>query len=94
MPQDCGYEFERTLIWQTVEGDMAGTDEADDNRLIGRMPRPARRSAVGDARGPCGDADRDDGDCDSDGDSDEAPHDQEIDAVTRLMGFLRGTDDA
>lgn len=73
---------------------MAGTDEADDNRLIGRMPRPARRSAVGGARAPRGDADLGAGDSDGDSDGDEAPDDQEIDAVTRLMGFLRGTDDA
>ncbi|HEX6418933.1 MAG TPA: hypothetical protein VFZ77_10570 [Acidimicrobiales bacterium] len=56
---------------------MAGSGDADDSRLAGRTPRPARRAPdeVEDAA------------------EDEAgPDDEEMDAVNRLLGFLRGED--
>ncbi|HEX6568028.1 MAG TPA: hypothetical protein VF015_02655 [Acidimicrobiales bacterium] len=56
---------------------MTGTDESDDSRLAGRTPRAPRRE-LGD------DVTDDDGD---------GPDDHEIEAVNRLMGFLRSTDE-
>ena len=61
---------------------MAGTDESDDSRLTGRMRR-ARRRRVDDTRAVDGDA----------GDGEPGPDDHEIEAVTKLMGFLRDSDD-
>jgi hypothetical protein len=60
---------------------MAETDEADDNRLIGRMPKAPRRDVTDKAR--------DTGDDETGG-----RDDHEIDAVNRLLGFLRGTEEA
>jgi hypothetical protein len=60
---------------------MAESDESDDHRLAGRTPRSSRPTP--DIRTTSG-ADLDDT---GDGDADD-----EIDAVTRLMGFLRSTD--
>jgi hypothetical protein len=54
---------------------MAGTGESDDNRLAGRTPRVPRREP---------------GDEVPEGEPEAAPDDQEIDAVNRLLGFLRG----
>lgn len=58
---------------------MAGSDEPDDHRLAGRTPRPARTDPADDH--PARDADLD-----------EPADDDQLDAVTRLMGFLRSTD--
>ncbi len=55
---------------------MAGSDEVDDNRLAGRTPRSPRREP--NSEPPVL----------ADDDADPAP-DADIDAVTRLMGFLR-----
>jgi hypothetical protein len=54
---------------------MTGTDAADDGRLGGRRPRAPRREEAA---------------ADQDGRGDEAPEDEEIDTVNRIMGFLRG----
>jgi hypothetical protein len=54
---------------------MAGTGESDDNRLAGRTPRVPRRES---------------GDEVPEGEPEAAPDEQEIDAVNRLLGFLRG----
>lgn len=56
---------------------MAGRHEAEDNRLAGRVARTPRPEAI-DAVGPA--------------DDDVTPDDQELEAVTRLLGFLRSTD--
>jgi hypothetical protein len=57
---------------------MPGTEDgADPGRLIGRRPAPP----------PPASADA------ADSDELEADDDAEIEAVTRLMGFLRGGDD-
>jgi hypothetical protein len=61
---------------------MAGSDEVDDNRLAGRTPRSPRREPNPE---PPLLAD-DEIDPASDDDTD-------IEAVTKLMGFLRRTDD-
>jgi len=58
---------------------MAGTDDVDGTRLPGRTPRRRRsgsRNGNGHGRAP---------------DADRVPEaaDDEIDAVNRLMGFLR-----
>ncbi len=58
---------------------MAGTDDIDDNRLAGRTPRSPRHDVVDEAPAVDDDAD--------------GPDDHEIDAVNRLMGFLRGSED-
>jgi hypothetical protein len=58
---------------------MAGTDEADDNRLTGRLPRAPRSGT-------------DSPDADAEPELD-LPDDHEIETVTKLMGFLRSTDD-
>jgi hypothetical protein len=59
----------------------AGSDDADPGRLTGRRSAPPARGAA-DARAPEDlDADR------------EADDDADIEAVTRLMGFLRGDED-
>jgi hypothetical protein len=61
---------------------MAESDEPDDHRLAGRTPRSVRPgppdARPGHASGP---------DHEPDDDADD-----QIDAVTRLMGFLRSTD--
>lgn len=57
---------------------MAGTDDFDDNRLAGRTPRAPRPEVVDEA--PAADDDAD------------GPDDQEIDAVNRLLGFLRDSE--
>jgi hypothetical protein len=60
---------------------MVGTDDADDNRLAGRMPKAPRREAT-DQPAPVVD------------DEADVHDDQEIEAVNRLMGFLRRPDEA
>jgi hypothetical protein len=60
---------------------MAGSDDVDDNRLAGRTPRTARREPTPEPSGL------------ADDEVDTAPEDTDIEAVTKLMGFLRGTDD-
>lgn len=55
---------------------MAGRDDAEDNRLAGRVARTPRPEAVD--PGPPAD--------------DVTPDDQEMEAVTRLLGFLRSSD--
>jgi hypothetical protein len=67
---------------------MAATEESDDNRLTGRMPMPPRRRSATDDAPPVDPA----GAVDDD-DPAEPSDDHEIDAVSRLMGFLRSTDD-
>jgi len=62
---------------------MAESDEPDDHRLAGRTPR-TRAAARPDDRTAV--------DADADDPGDDTPDDQDIDAVTRLMGFLRSTD--
>jgi hypothetical protein len=56
---------------------MAGTDDADDGRLAGRRPRASRRAGA-----DAGQAGRNEG-----------TEDEEIDTVTRIMGFLRGDEE-
>ena len=65
---------------RVLEDDMAGTDDADETRLAGRIPRPPRRD---DRSADAPDA----GDAALDGDEGE-----ELDTVTKLMGFLRDSD--
>ncbi|HKY64824.1 MAG TPA: hypothetical protein VJM49_00575 [Acidimicrobiales bacterium] len=60
---------------------MAATDDADETRLAGRIPRPPRR----DDRS----ADRSDP---PDAAADDEGDDDELDAVTKLLGFLRDSD--
>ena len=57
---------------------MAESEESDDHRLAGRMPRHMR------APGP-------DDDQSAEGD-DEEDGENQLDAVNRLLGFLRSTD--
>ena len=54
---------------------MAGSDEVEDNRLVERLPRPPRREPLVDAPEVA--------------DEPDVPADQDIEAVTKLMGFLR-----
>jgi hypothetical protein len=56
---------------------MAGSDEVDDNRLAGRMPRAAQREV--NPEPPVS----------ADDEADTASDDTDIEAVTKLMGFLR-----
>lgn len=56
---------------------MAGSDEVDDNRLAGRTPRPPRREPHPEPPVL------------ADDETDPAPDDTDIEAVTKLMGFLR-----
>lgn len=56
---------------------MAGRDDAEDNRLAGRVARTPRPEVI---------------DTVAAADDDPAPDDQELEAVTRLLGFLRSTD--
>lgn len=60
---------------------MAGSDEVDDNRLAGRTPRPARREPNPEPLVL------------ADDEADTSSDDTDIEAVTKLMGFLRRTDD-
>jgi len=57
---------------------MSGTDEVEDIRLPGRVPRSGTRPG---GTGP-----------DADG-LDAEPEPEAIDAVNRLLGFLRNTDE-
>ena len=61
---------------------MVESDESDDHRLAGRMPRTPRPGPPDTRPAPAADPD--------DPPEDEA--DDQIDAVTRLMGFLRSAD--
>jgi hypothetical protein len=62
---------------------MAESDESDDHRLAGRTPRSPRPGPPPDIRpGRATELDEEPEDDD----------DEHIDAVTRLMGFLRSTD--
>lgn len=56
---------------------MPGSDEADDNRLAGRTPRPPRREPNPEPAELVDD------------EAEDLPDDTEIEAVTKLMGFLR-----
>jgi hypothetical protein len=58
---------------------MAESEESDDHRLAGRMPRHMR------APGPDDDPSADEEDDGEDGEN-------QLDAVNRLLGFLRSTD--
>jgi hypothetical protein len=58
---------------------MAGTDDADPNRLAGRRHKPPRRDEE-----PPHQAEAED----------DTTADDEIDTVTKLMGFLRRDGDA
>ena len=58
---------------------MAESEESDDHRLAGRMPRHMR------APGPDDDQSADEEDDDEDGEN-------QLDAVNRLLGFLRSTE--
>lgn len=58
---------------------MAGTDETDDSRLTGRLPRAPRGSTERTAAA-------------ADPEPDLDLPDEEIEAVTKLMGFLRSTE--
>jgi hypothetical protein len=60
------------------EGSMSGTDEVEDIRLPGRVPRSGTRPR---SSGPDVDA------------LDAEPEPDEIQAVNRLLGFLRNTDE-
>jgi hypothetical protein len=64
---------------------MTGTGEAGQTRLPGRVMRHRRERNVGHPR-------RDDPCHDAAGDLDDEP-DEELDAVNRLMGFLRQGDE-
>ena len=61
---------------------MAESDEPDDHRLAGRTPRSVRPGPPGARPVPTSGPDDE-----PDGDADD-----QIDAVTRLMGFLRSTE--
>lgn len=64
---------------------MAGTEESDDDPRAAPVRRVRRRPRVdADAR-PAGVA--------AGNGDDDAPADHEIEAVTKLMGFLRGDDE-
>jgi hypothetical protein len=79
----------RRRIWREL---MAGIEDADAHPLAGRQRRGARRDGGRDGQPPDGReagshgdggrAEVDDGPDDTD--------DTDLDAVTRLMGFLRG----
>jgi hypothetical protein len=56
---------------------MAGRDDAEDKRLAGRVARTPRPEVI-DAVAPA--------------DDDLASDDHELEAVTRLLGFLRSSD--
>lgn len=78
-----------------LEDDVAETEEPDDHRLTGRMPRRQVDQAVAAAVGkwreqsdPVPDGPEDLDEAGGDG----AVDDVELDAVTRLMGFLRDSD--
>jgi len=60
------------------EGSMSGTDEVEDIRLPGRVPRSGTRPR---STGPDVDA------------LDAEPEPEKIEAVNRLLGFLRNTDE-
>jgi hypothetical protein len=60
---------------------MPGSDEADDNRLAGRTPRSPRREPNPEPSEL------------ADDEVDAADGDTDIEAVTKLMGFLRRPDD-
>ena len=60
---------------------MVATDDADESRLAGRIPRPPRRD---DRSGEPSDA--------VDPALDEDDDEEELDTVTKLMGFLRNSD--
>jgi hypothetical protein len=62
---------------------MAESDVPDDHRLAGRTPRSPRPGPPDTRSAPVADLD----DTPDDDDAEE-----QIDAVTRLMGFLRNTD--
>jgi hypothetical protein len=79
---------------------MAGINEADAHRFAGRRRRgahfrggPAGRAREGyHAYEPHDADDADDVEPHADHDADEGPDEAELDAVNRLMGFLRNTD--
>ena len=58
---------------------MAGTEDADDTPLAERVPGAARRPGRDETTGV--------------GDSHGRPDEHDLDAVTRLLGFLRGADE-
>ena len=57
---------------------MTGSDEVEDNRLVERLPRPPRREPLADTPEAV--------------DEPDLPVDQDIEAVTKLMGFLRSNE--
>jgi len=65
---------------------MAESDVPDDHRLAGRTPRSVRPGPPDARPVPAHGADDEPDDADAD------DGDDQIDAVTRLMGFLRSTD--
>jgi hypothetical protein len=65
---------------------MAERDESDDHRLAGRTRRGTRPGPAAGVR-----PDRETGRSEDPGATEDDTDDQ-IDAVTRLMGFLRSTD--
>ncbi len=58
---------------------MADSEESDDHRLAGRMPRHMRAPGPDDDQAP-------------DEEVDDEGGDGQLDAVNRLLGFLRDTD--
>jgi hypothetical protein len=77
---------------------MVGSHEADDDRLTERVARAPRSRPVDDRPVEDGDADADADVAAAAGGTTGtagavAPADPEIETVTRLMGFLRSSDD-
>lgn len=80
---------------------MVGSHEADDSRLTGRVPGPARHRPTDDPYTDVEDGTVDPVEPVSEGAEVDVPSpsapvaaDPEIETVTRLMGFLRSADDA
>ena len=80
---------------------MVGSHEADDSRLTGRVPGPARHRPTDDAYTDVEDGTVDPAEPAADAIEVDVPPlsvpvaaEPEIETVTRLMGFLRNADDA
>jgi hypothetical protein len=74
-----------------LEDGMPASDEPDDTRLAGRMPRRQADDAA--PAGRWRERSDESSDATEAADGDDAIDGSDLDAVTRLMGFLRGDDD-
>jgi hypothetical protein len=74
-----------------LEDGMPASNEPDDTRLAGRTPRRQSDDAVTPA-GRWREGSEESNDATEAADGDDAIDGSDLDAVTRLMGFLRGDD--